>query len=174
MELLLKSLNCFGFGPNLIIWVETFSSGISSCVINNGICSANFNVTRGVTQGDPVSPYLFVLAIELLAIAIRQSKDITGITNGSKEFKLNQYTDDLTVVLDNLESVEALFILLENFEKCSGLKVKQRKTEALWLGASRNDNASPLGLKWKRCVNVLGNITIMIIKNQIRKTSLIN
>ena len=153
---LLKSLNCFGFGPNLIRWVETFYSGISSCIINNGICSADFNVTRGVRQGDPLSPYLFVLAIELIAIAIRQSKDITGITIGSTEFKLNQYADDLTVTLDNLKSVEALFTLLENFEKCSELKVNQRKTEAMWLGASRNDNASPLGLKWKKCVKALG------------------
>ena len=113
-------------------------------------------MNRGVRQGNPLSPYLFVLAIELLAIAIRQSKDITGITIGSTEFKLNQYADDLTVTLDNLKSVEALFTLLENFEKCSGLKVNQRKTEAMWLGASRNDNASPLGLKWKKCVKALG------------------
>ena len=38
----------------------------------------------------------------------------------------------------------------------SGLKVNQRKTEAMWLGASRNDNASPLGLKWKKCLKALG------------------
>ena len=128
---LLISLNCFGFGSNLIRWVETLYPGISSCIINNGICSADINVSRRVRQGDPLSPYLLVLAIELLAIAIRQSKDIAGITIGSTEFKLNQYADDLTVTLANLKSVEALFMLLENFEKCSGLKVNQRKTEAM-------------------------------------------
>ena len=55
-----------------------------------------------------------------------------------------------------MKSVKALFTLLENFEKCSELKVNQRKTEAMRLGASRNDNASPLGLKWKKCVKALG------------------
>ena len=127
---LLISLNCFGFGSNLIRWVETYP-GISSCIINNGICSADINVSRRVWQGDPLSPYLLVLAIELLAITIRQSKDIAGITLGSIEFKLNQYADGVTVTLDNLKSVEALFMLLENFEKCSGLKANQRKTEAM-------------------------------------------
>ena len=47
-------------------------------------------------------------------------------------------------------------MLLENFEKCSGLKANQRKTEAMWQGSSLNDNASPLGLKWKKCVKALG------------------
>ena len=43
-DVLLKSLNCYGFGPNLIRWVETFYPGISSCIINNGICSAYFKL----------------------------------------------------------------------------------------------------------------------------------
>ena len=45
---LLISLNCFGFGSNLIRWVETLYPGISSCIINNGICSADINVSRRV------------------------------------------------------------------------------------------------------------------------------
>ena len=115
---MLTSLNCFGFGPNLIRWVETFYSGISSCIINDGICSADFDVTRGVRRRDPLSPYLFVLAIELLAIAIRQSKDITGITIGSTEFKLSQSAksilDIMTYTKQTSKSGVLLFI---DFEK---------------------------------------------------------
>ena len=85
---MLKCLETFGFGHSLIRWVETFYSNISSCIINNGTFSANFELGRGVRQGDPLSPYLFVIAIEILAAAIRTSTDIKGIKLESEEWKL--------------------------------------------------------------------------------------
>ena len=69
----------FGFVHSLVRWVETFYSNISSSIINNGSFSANFELSRGVRQGDPLSPYLFLIAIETLAAAIRTSTDIKGI-----------------------------------------------------------------------------------------------
>lgn len=48
-----KCLEVFGFGPSLIRWVETFYSKISSCIINNGALSENFEINRGVRPGDP-------------------------------------------------------------------------------------------------------------------------
>ena len=75
---------------------------------------------------------LFVIAIEVLAQKIRRSKMIKGIEiefNGSQEIKLSQYADDTTALLSDSESVMQLFELRGLFERCSGLKINESKSE---------------------------------------------
>ena len=55
-------------------------------------------------QGDPLSPYLFVVAVETLALANRQNPEIIGIKIGGDETKLLQYADDTTAVLSDIDS----------------------------------------------------------------------
>ena len=73
-------------------------------MINNGLSSEYFNLESGARQGDPLSPYLFVVTIETLAIVIRQNKDIKGIFIGSEETKILQYADDMTAILADTSS----------------------------------------------------------------------
>ena len=128
-----KCLESFNFGPNLRQWISVFYKDISSCVINNG---QHFYLERGVRQGCPLSGILFVIAMELLAQSIRLSKDIRGINiQGAEVVKLTQYADDTTVLLADVQSVSNLFDLLLLFEKCSGLKINQTKSDVLWLGS---------------------------------------
>ena len=122
-----KYLNQFGFGPDFIRWVNIFYKDIQSCIINNGLCSQYFNIQRGVRQGDPLSPYLFVTVVEILAIAIRSQDDIKGIKLNNLETKLLKFADDTSVVLSDLDSEQALFVLLDCFEKVSGLKLNVAK-----------------------------------------------
>ena len=154
-----KCLEVFGFGPSLTRWVQTFYNNITSCIINNGMLSASFEINLVVRQGDPLSPYMFIIAVELLAVSIRSCSEINGINIDSKEFKMVQYADDLTAFVSDIRSVQCLFKLLDRFEKCSGLKVNYTKTEAMWIGSSRNNTETPLALmwrKWRKTVKSLG------------------
>ena len=71
-----KSLEYFNFGQNIQHCVKTLYNKANSCVINNGWASKSFSLERGVRQGCPLSPYLFLLAAEILAINIRQKSQV--------------------------------------------------------------------------------------------------
>ena len=59
-----KSLEIFGFGPNFIKWITILNTERQSCVKNGGYI---FPMANGVRQGCPISPQLFLLAVEILA-----------------------------------------------------------------------------------------------------------
>ena len=110
--------------------------------MNNGWTSNFFQLSRGVSrQGCPLSPYLFILSIEVLAEAIRKKKEIGGIEINGTDFKLSQFADDttLTCILDGTkESFLESLLLIDAFENISGLKFNYNKKEALWIGSMTN------------------------------------
>ena len=91
---------------------------------------------RAWRQGDPLSPYLFVKAVEILAIAVRNNDiGIREIEINGSDTKLLQFADDTTAVLSDLQSANILVSLLEESEKASGLRLNVQKTEAMWIGS---------------------------------------
>ena len=73
------SLKLYGFGNDFNRWIESILHQTDSCINHYGWISEPFKIERGIRQGCPLSPLLFILAVELLAIKIRQS-DIKGIS----------------------------------------------------------------------------------------------
>ena len=103
--------------------------------MNNGFTTGPFSLERGVRQGsDPLSPYLFIIALEILALRIRNDNKIQGFRIGQETIKLSLFADDLTCFLRDKSSCTSLFDVLESFGECSGLKVNHEKTEILALG----------------------------------------
>ena len=134
-----KTLKYYNFGDSLILWIKLFYTDISSSIQNNGWSSDFFTLSRGVRQGCPLSPYLFILCAEILGAVVRRNTLIRGIQISDNECKISQYADDTTLILDGTRSsIERSFVLLNIFAKLSGLKVKYEKTEALWIGSFKN------------------------------------
>ena len=112
---LIKTLEKFNFGKSFIQWVRILYTNISSCIMNNGVATPLFSIGRGVRQGDPLSPYLFILALETLLASIKQNPDIKGIEVDDKEIKCIAFADDLTNFLRDKESYAVLSSLLETY-----------------------------------------------------------
>ena len=147
MEFFTQCLDVFNLGSDFKKWVSLLYTDISSCVPNNGVHSDFLALERGVRQGDPLSPYLFIAAVKNLAIVIRTNNNIRGISIGDQEYKLVQYADDTTGILKDEESLKVFLDVLKSYEKVSGLKINISKSECMWIGASGNCKREVLGLK---------------------------
>ena len=105
-------LERFNFGPTFVRWVEIIYTNITSCVTNNGRSSHYFGLHRGIRQGDFLSPYIFIIAVEILTLVIKQNRKIRGVKVNSKEIKMTQYADDLTLILSDLKLLQEVLHVL--------------------------------------------------------------
>ena len=125
-----------GFGPSFISWVDLFYHRVQSAVNVNGYLSSFFSLPRGVRQGCPPSPLLYVLVSEVLAVNIRCNPCISGLClPGAFPLSPNsQYADDTSLILKSDDAIVAAFETSALFEQASGSKLNQSKSKGLWLG----------------------------------------
>ena len=151
-----KTLEIFGFKEQFRAWVKAIYKNSEACVTNNGFSSPFFKLQRGVRQGCPLSAYLFIMVVELLANKIRETREIKGIKIGDFELKILQMADDTTVFVEDVQSLRKILEIIECFHLFAGLKLNKSKTEAMWLGSWNECTQSPLGLTWVKHVHSLG------------------
>ena len=144
-------LRHFGFGEDFIRWITMMLTDIKSCVLNNGYVTDFFELKRGTKQGDPISPYLFILVIEILAELIRSNPEVHGvkINKTSEEIKIVLFADDATLCLKDVQSLEESLNMLEQFKKYSSLQLNLEKSEVGWIGPQKSGNNLPEGIKKK-------------------------
>ena len=114
-DFLFDVLDFFNFGNDFKQWIHVFYKNIQSCVIVNGHLSEWFYLQRGCRQGDPLSPYLFILCAEILAALIRNQR-----TNGPVNAHLRSaaYTNKHVGILWYLTPVQGHFLFSESSIFC--------------------------------------------------------
>lgn len=160
-----KCLEAFNFGQQFRSYINVLYCDISAAVINNGYISRWFSPKKGVRQGCPLSPYLFILAVETLSCAIRNSELIRGIRMNDSEIKITQLADDTTCFVKDKLSLRHLLALFKQFELCAGLKMNVEKTKAKVLGPEAMPRDNLYGLDWTEdAIHTLG-VTISTDEN---------
>ena len=156
---MLRVLRKFGFGPSFCHWIEIFYAHAFSRILINGTLSSPVYLHRGVRQGCPLSPLLYVLVSEVLSTQVRKCKEIEGFLlpgAGGLQFKISQYADDATSILKSEKSLSHMLDVVHHFELGSGAKLNTSKSKAMWLGRWRCRGDSPFGLKWVSKIRILG------------------
>ena len=98
-----NTLTLLGFGPDIVKWITLFFNNREAQILMGGHMSDIIKLEQGVPQGDVISPYVFILMVEILLIKINHTKNITGITYAKKESRSETFADDTTIFLERSE-----------------------------------------------------------------------
>ena len=138
-----QTLRMKGFSPKWCRWVENFILGGSVSIKVNDDIGHYFQTKKGVRQGDPLSPVLFNIVADMLALLIKRAKNdgqIKGIIPHLVEdgLLILQYADDTILFMDHdIEQAKDLKLLLSVFEQLSGLKINFHKSELFCYGEAK-------------------------------------
>ena len=143
-EFIYYMLGRLGFCDKWIDWIKNCLESSSISVLVNGSPTTEFKPLKGLRQGDPLAPFLFLIAVEGLAGVVRQAEEkklVESIEVGEKQVKVSmlQFADDtLFFCKASIQSVLTLKAILKCFELASGLKVNYSKSKVGGVGVNMN------------------------------------
>ena len=142
-QFLMKVMQGMGFCPKWMRWIWWCISTTKLSVLVIGVPAGFFSSSRGLRQGDPHSPYLFIMGMEVLSILLRRAVAgdfISRCTFRGREgaaFKISHllFTDD-TIIFCKASEDQILYLnwVLFWFEASSGLKINLDKSEMYKVG----------------------------------------
>lgn len=135
-------LKAFGFNQNWIRWVMALVTSTSFSILLNGAPSTTFIPSRGLRQGDPLSPFLFVLMMEGFGRAIKMA-NVEGRIQGIKltpDGEANthqQFVDDTMLQgVPTIKEARAIKEILNNFNMAAGTEVSQNKSKVFFFNTN--------------------------------------
>uniref|UniRef100_A0A6Q2XJZ7 Reverse transcriptase domain-containing protein n=1 Tax=Esox lucius TaxID=8010 RepID=A0A6Q2XJZ7_ESOLU len=154
-EYVWKVLEWHGFPDEFINMVKLLYIKSTVQVNVNGELTESFNVERGVKQGCPLSAALYVLAMSQLLKLMKNDKRIKGVSVGTCDRVVTSaYADDITVFIHSQKELNTAFDHFKLYEKASGAKLNEDKTEGILLG---NENRKPpITIEIKDEIRLLG------------------
>jgi hypothetical protein len=90
-----------------------------------------FAVQQGVKQGDPISPTLFIMVLNMILSTIPRL--FSGIKIANQHIASLQYADDIVLLAENPNSIKALFAHVQQALQVHHLRINPRKSTYMWL-----------------------------------------
>ena len=153
-----RVLQKMNFPTKFICTINSLNKDANVRVLVNGFRTKQVPINKGVRQGDPLSLYLFLLAVEPLVATINNDTRIEGLGKGRKRnVKCPSYADDLTLTLVGSPLVVLAFEIIERFSEATGLKLNMEKTQGMMVRSSCTDDRLP-PINWQnQSIKILGN-----------------
>ena len=155
---LIKCFELFGFGPYFRKWIDILLSNRTFCAKNGGYISKEYDMERGVRQGCPISPYMFLLVAEMLSLKVNQCDKIKGIKifDNYPPHKLKQFADDTAFLLKDLIDFREILSKIKLFSEISGLHINMKKSYAMSLGKKQMVGEEHFGIQFVDTIKILG------------------
>ena len=128
---MIKTLQKVGIEGTYLNIIKAIYDKPTANIILNGEKLKAFPLQSGTRQGCPLLPLLFNIVLEVLAMPIREEKEIKGIQIGKEEVKLSLFVDDMILYVENSkDATRKLLELINEFGKFAGYKIKAKKSLA--------------------------------------------
>ena len=125
---MIKTLQKVGIEGTYLNIIKAKYDKPTANIVLNGEKLKPFPIRSGRRQGCPLSPLLFNIVLEVLAIAIREEKEIKGIQIGKEEVKLSLFANDMILYIENpKDAIRKLLALINEFGKAAGYKSNAQK-----------------------------------------------
>ncbi|GKD85945.1 RNA-directed DNA polymerase, eukaryota, partial [Tanacetum coccineum] len=143
-DYLIDTLRAFGFGQKLCSWINGCFETATGSVLVNGSPTSEFQFYRGLKQGDPISPFLFILIMETLHLSFKrviEANLFKGISiNASFSRSHLFYADDVVFIGEwNSSNIKIVAKVLNCFYLASGLKINFHKSKLIGVGVNSNE-----------------------------------
>ena len=131
-------LKAFGFYDRWVKWVLSMISTPNFSILLNGAPTSMFNATRGLRQGDPLSPFLFIIAAEGLGRYFKKElreRKIQGLRLWGNQTTVThqKFVDDIMIYCRaTLKEVKRIRKILEIFMEAAGMEVNNEKSRTFF------------------------------------------
>ena len=144
-ELLLETLERMGFGKKWIGWVKACLRSATMSVLVNGTPAREFEMGKGLRQGDSMAPFLFLIMAENLNLLMEEATEkglYEGIKVGNQDVSIShlQFADDAIFFAKwSIGNLKNLIKILQCFRAISGLKINMKKSKIYGLGIQESE-----------------------------------